>query len=181
MNERPLVYLAGPDVFRLDSVAVANSMKSDCTEVGLEGVFPLDAKMPEALASKSGDEKAEWIYNANVELIEGCAGVIANINPFRSVSADPGTAFEIGFAIALKLPVTAWSEDQRHYDKRLASQDLGRVVQGKDGKLLDTLTNTTVEDFGHLDNLMLCVPLVGSRVHKDFAQAATALARVLSK
>ena len=181
MNERPRVYLAGPDVFLPDAHAAADSMKAACADAGLEGVFPLDADMPPTIAAKSGDRQAAWIYRANVDLIQGCAGVIANLTPFRGVSTDPGTAFEIGFATALRLPVTAWSLDRRPYHQRLASLDPRRVVQARPGTLVDTLDTTTVENFGHPDNLMLCVPLVRSRVHDSFAEAAAALARVLLK
>ncbi len=181
MNERPRVYLAGPDVFLPDAHAAADSMKAACADVGLEGVFPLDADMPQTIAAKSGDRQAAWIYRANVDLIQGCAGVVANLTPFRGVSADPGTAFEIGFATALRLPVTAWSLDQQPYHDRLASQAPHLVVHERDGTLVDTLDKTTVENFGHPDNLMLCVPLVQSRVHDSFAEAAAALVRVLLK
>ena len=49
------------------------------------------------------------ISAGNEELIRSCRLLIANLTPFRGPSADVGTAYEIGFARALKLPVYAYS------------------------------------------------------------------------
>ena len=41
-STRPRVYLAGPDVFLPDALAVGEAKKRLCADHGLEGVFPLD-------------------------------------------------------------------------------------------------------------------------------------------
>jgi nucleoside 2-deoxyribosyltransferase len=36
------VYLAGPEVFLPDAIAIGNKKKRLCTEFGFEGLFPFD-------------------------------------------------------------------------------------------------------------------------------------------
>lgn len=128
------IYLAGPDVFHPDAAGRAASMKAACAAAGHEGVFPLDPAQAEYPAGAP-----EWlrIHLANEAHIRACDAMIANITPFRGVSADPGTAWEMGFMRALGRPVWAWSED---------ISDLAARVP-PDGLMVET--------FGLADNLML--------------------------
>lgn len=100
----PRIYLAGPNVFRPDAVAFGAALKRKCTDAGLLGCFPLDNE----INGSSPAETARLIYEANVALIETSHAVVADISPFRSPNMDPGTAWEIGYAIAKGLPVFAW-------------------------------------------------------------------------
>ena len=43
-------------------------------------------------------EIAGAIFDANIQKIDECSAVIANITPFRDPGMDAGTAFEIGYA-----------------------------------------------------------------------------------
>jgi nucleoside 2-deoxyribosyltransferase len=109
-------------------------MKAACAAAGHEGVFPLDP----ALVACAPDTP-EWlrIHLANEAHIRACDAMIANITPFRGVSADPGTAWEMGFMRALDRPVWAWSEDARDLAARVPPDGL------------------MIEAFGLADNLML--------------------------
>lgn len=142
------VYLAGPDVFLADAIDVGRIKKARCKEHGLVGVFPLDAEL--ALACEDGI--SERIFNANVALMRQSAAVIANITPFRGMSADAGTIFEVGFAFALGKPVFAYTTVAMHYrDRVVDALGLGDVAKGRqfagDGM--------SIENFGLVDNLMI--------------------------
>jgi nucleoside 2-deoxyribosyltransferase len=134
------IYLAGPDVFRPDALAWGKSLKAMCREFGFEGRFPLDNDAPDGL---SGRALADWIYAANIALIRQCDLVMANLEPFRGYEPDSGTAFEVGFAAALGMPVWGY--------------------HAPTGSILDQVPNTAgidaaglqVEDFGMSRNLML--------------------------
>ena len=130
------IYLAGPDVFFPDSAARAAAMKAACARFGMQGVFPLDA--PAAAPAYPADAP-EWlrIHIANEAHIRGCDAMVAHITPFRGASADPGTAWEMGFMRALGRPVLAWTTEPRDYAARVP----------EDGSM--------IEDFGLADNLML--------------------------
>lgn len=173
MSAKPKVYLAGPDVFLPDPGAAAASMKAVCASVGLEGVFPLDAELrrqPDEPPAVFGAR----IRAANLNLIRTAHGVIANVSPFRGPCADDGTAYEMGFAAALGLPVFAWSADVRSLLERTKSR---LILTGSDGEWRDG-DGMLVEEFGLPVNLMLVDPATGP-VHHDFASAARAAAKKL--
>lgn len=87
------VYISGPDVFAPNAKEIGEKYKSICAKHGLRGLYPLDS-----------DVKPDWasgIYRANIDMIRQADIVVANLNPFRGDCVDDGTAFEIGYAVAL--------------------------------------------------------------------------------
>ena len=52
-------------------------------------------------------EQARRISRANEGLMRSCDALVANLTPFRGVSMDSGTAFEVGFMQALGRPLGA--------------------------------------------------------------------------
>ncbi len=102
------IYLAGPDVFLPDAKTFAKTKKKLCAEYGFEGVFPLDPEIKNA-SELAPAEPAETIARNNEALMRSCDLLIANCTPFRSVSMDPGTAYEVGFMRALGRPVLGYS------------------------------------------------------------------------
>lgn len=138
------IYLAGPDVFYPDAIALGRAKKEICARYGFEGHYPFDNEVELAPTPACGFE----ISRLNEDLIERCDTVIANLSPFRGPSADPGTVFEIGFAAALGKKVHGYSSDARRYRERLAEWD--RHVEGdRDGR------GHSIENFGLADNLMI--------------------------
>jgi nucleoside 2-deoxyribosyltransferase len=145
----PTVYLAGPEVFFPDVEAIAARLKALCATHGLTGLFPTDAERPVG----DGISTARAIYLGNVDLIDRSDAVIADISPFRGAGMDPGTAWEIGYAIARGLPVFAYSHDLRPYADRVGPAAPGpRGPVDGDGLL--------IEDFGLVENLMITESVV---------------------
>lgn len=140
------LYLAGYDVFRPDAVAYGERLKALCARYGFEGLYPLDKAGP---AHLSGPELAAWIYRANIALIRQADGVIANLNPFRGAEPDSGTAFEVGYAVALGKPVWAYTSVAGSIIEQVA------VAKSTDGLSHIDAQGYTVEDFGMNLNLML--------------------------
>ncbi|WP_064575761.1 nucleoside 2-deoxyribosyltransferase [Cupriavidus gilardii] len=142
----PTVYLAGPDVFRPDAMAHGQALKALCAQHGFTGLFPLDHQLPAGLA---GEAAARWIYQANAALIRRADLVMANLDDFRGPGEpDSGTAFEVGFAVALGKPVWAYTGDRGTIVERATA---GHDAQGRP---LDA-RGFHVEDFGLGKNLML--------------------------
>ena len=83
---------------------------------------------------------------------------------------DPGTAWEIGFAIARGLPVFAWSLDLRPYAERVGPGRPGR----RGGADADGLL---IEDFGLVENLMIAesVRAIDATFEAALARCATHL------
>ena len=146
------VYLAGPDVFLPDPVAWLERKKAICASVGLTGVSPFD-DLPDQPPEWAGLPEWHRIARRNEAHIRRCSAVIANLTPFRGPSVDAGTAFEIGFARALGLPVFGYATVTAPFlDRTLASIGGGR--QDPDGSWWDP-DGLLVEQFGLFDNLMI--------------------------
>ncbi|NEN75246.1 nucleoside 2-deoxyribosyltransferase [Pelistega sp. NLN82] len=134
------IYLAGFDVFRQDAVDHGLFLQQLCQQYGFKGNYPLDNTAPSHL---TGQALAQWIYEANIQLIQQADIVIANVNPFRGFEPDSGTVFEIGYAKALGKTVCIYTEQQK---------DLRTQVPHKNG--IDQ-QGFIVEDFGLNLNLMI--------------------------
>jgi nucleoside 2-deoxyribosyltransferase len=140
-------YLAGPDVFHPQMTDLAAGKRDLCARHGLTGCFPLDNAAD--LSNLSGRDAALAIYQANIALIESCDLLIANLTPFRGVSADPGTVFELGYMTALGRPVAGYSLETASYPMRVRDSAWAASDSSldRDGQ--------QIEDFGLGDNLML--------------------------
>jgi len=170
------IYLAGFDVFRKDALAHGEQLKALCAAYDFEGLYPLDKAAP---AGMPGPEIARWIYDANLALIRRADMVMANLDDFRGPGEpDSGTAFEVGFAVALQKPVWAYSADAGTLLDRVA------VSKDADGTALDA-RGFVVEDFGLAKNLMLacsvrlvaggakeCLEAIAERARRRAAEAA---------
>jgi nucleoside 2-deoxyribosyltransferase len=155
MSSRPRLYLAGPEVFLPDALAQARYKLELCVRHGFDGVFPKDQSMN--LAGLPKREQARRIAAANEALMHTCAGLIANLTPFRGVSMDAGTAFEIGFMRALGRPVLGYTNVMAEYRWRVEAyrkQDVGMP----DADAPDV----TVEDFDLAENLMIEAAIIAS-------------------
>jgi nucleoside 2-deoxyribosyltransferase len=138
-------YLAGPDVFLPDAVAVGHAKREICAAHGLEGHYPLDSEV----AGGNPRDMAMTISRLNEELVARCDIVLANLTPFRSPSLDPGTAFEIGFARALGKRIYGYSADTATLPQRTR-----RFFALADDAAADP-RGYAIEDFGLTDNLMI--------------------------
>ncbi|BDX17772.1 nucleoside 2-deoxyribosyltransferase [Halopseudomonas aestusnigri] len=142
----PSVYLAGFDVFYPDAQARGEYLKALCATHGLEGLYPLDAALPEGLSDPAG-----WICQANLDSLRRADAVLANLGHFRGNEPDSGTVFEVGFACALGKPVWAYFPDQQPMIEQLPRDEQGLCPDG-----------FVVENFGLPRNLMLACSWVGA-------------------
>lgn len=163
---KPCVYLAGPAVFLPNAIEEGERLKAICVAHGLQGLFPLDSKLE--TDGLSPQQIAARIKHANMDMIRKSIAVIADYTPFRGSGMDAGTAFEVGFAEALGIPVFAYSEDRRDYRARVQHAQPTEVDAA--GELRDT-DGLLVEDFGLSENLMLAA---GIEVFESAAEAIAA-------
>jgi nucleoside 2-deoxyribosyltransferase len=115
MTARPTIYLAGPTVFEPDPEASFAAMKAICARHGLEGVSPLDNQIGlEGIAP--GRDLLRRIVSADIALMRRLDGGVFCLDGFRGApEMDAGTAFEIGYMVALGKPVAGWTRDPRLY------------------------------------------------------------------
>ena len=150
MARRKRIYLAGPEVFLPNAKAVGADKKRFAAEAGFEGCFPLDTAVD--LDGLTDQEKAARIYQACADMMRTCDLAIANCTPFRGVSMDSGTAYEIGFMRALGRPVFGYSCAAGSLAERSAAyRRSGQLPWDSDR------ADVEIENFGHAENLMIAV------------------------
>lgn len=151
---RPRLYLAGPEVFLPNAVAVGRAKAALCEAAGLEGVFPADQSLD--LSGLDPRGIAKRIFDTDEAMMRSCHGIIANLTPFRGVSMDPGTAYEMGFMRALGRPVFGYTNASLGYRRRAKLyRQTGRLPF--DGDYEDV----QIEDLGLAENLMIEMAVMG--------------------
>jgi nucleoside 2-deoxyribosyltransferase len=133
------VYLAGPDVFRKNAVVFLQRLKDLCTQYDFIGLSPLDNEV-----NPTAKHVAASIFVGNLDLIDECDIIIANLDPFRGPNIDDGTAFEIGYGYAKGKQIYGYTlYNETSLEKLTTTYDCGYSVY------------TEVENFGYCRNLML--------------------------
>ena len=152
------LYLAGPEVFLPDAAEIGAAKTALCRAYGFAGLFPLDEPLE---AHGAPREHARAIYRSCRTMIARADAIIANLTPFRSISADPGTVFELGVFAGAGKPLFAYSN--------VAEDLLGRTRRALPSVRFDPTrdhwvdgSGAEIEDFGNADNLMLDMALAES-------------------
>jgi nucleoside 2-deoxyribosyltransferase len=143
-------YLAGPEVFLPDAIAIGQSKKKLCAEHGFQGLFPFDN---EVKPDDSGRRTDQRIYRANVAMIHAADFGICNLTPFRGPSADVGTVFELGMLVGLGKPVFGYTNDDADLLTRM--RNLKSAQYDSANTTWRDLSGMAIEDFGNSDNLMI--------------------------
>ncbi|MFC3124684.1 nucleoside 2-deoxyribosyltransferase [Pseudoroseomonas globiformis] len=152
---RRRAYLAGPDVFLPYAMAHAARKAAICDRYGIEACPPLNEDVA-SLEAMTAEEAWSGIYRKDIAMMEACDFAIANLTPFRGVSADSGTLVEIGWFLGRGRPVFGYSNSAEEFAPR-CHRHLG--------VLPDPLPGITVEGFGLPDNLMIQGALMQSGGH----------------
>jgi len=151
VNNRLRIYIAGPEVFLRDAIRIGAEKKDLCTKYGFEGIYPFDV---EAGTDAAPQITGLSISRMNESLIRKCDILIANITPFRGISADVGTAYEMGYARALGKHVYAYTNIVKLFSERVQEYFCDTVIRDSDGMLRDS-HGMKVEEWGLIDNLMI--------------------------
>jgi nucleoside 2-deoxyribosyltransferase len=138
-------YLAGPDVFLPHALAHAAAKVKICAKYGILGRPPINDDF-EQLARLPAEKAWRAIYQKDIDMMEDCDIIIANLTPFRGASADAGTLIELGWFLGRNKPIYAYSNTATLFTARSKTQTAA---------LPDPIPNLVVEGFGLPDNLMI--------------------------
>jgi nucleoside 2-deoxyribosyltransferase len=141
------IYLAGPEVFLPDALAIGQRKQDICRRLGVTGLYPLDTAV-----DLSARDASLQIFKGLEEMMDAADAIIANLTPFRGPGADPGTVYELGYMAGRGKRCFSYCNDPAPYAERVARHTT--VTTGSDNRLIDR-DGLTVEDFGLPDNLMM--------------------------
>lgn len=161
--EKSKIYLAGPEVFYPNAIAIGEKHKEFCNANGYIGLYPLD----NCIKRKTPDETAQAIVEANIKMIQECDFVLANLSDFRgspeNPACDSGTAWECGYALAIGKKVIAYTNNNNsipreivnHLDLAIVSREFGKLFFYLDTVIFktshDTITNAILPLILNLD------------------------------
>lgn len=169
MRSAKRIYLAGPDVFLRDALAVAAAKKALCARHGYVGAFPFDAVLD--FTNLTPRQKALRIYASDVALMDSCDVCVAHMTPFRGPSMDVGTAYEMGYMRAQGKLVLGYTNVVGDIGARTASLVGGAErLTRRDGGVLEDPDQLMIEGMGMVDNLMLDGGVIASGFEIEITQ-----------
>lgn len=159
MPTQPRIYLAGPEVFTRDPLALGAAKRRICASHQLAGVYPMDQMvLPAGLAPR---EQGRAIAASIERVMRSCDAAIINMTPFHGPSMDVGTAYEAGFMRGLGRPVFGYSNSATPFRERVSAFWGGAITLRPSGAL-EGPDGMELEDFSLADNLMIEGGLAGS-------------------
>lgn len=143
--------MAGPEVFLPNAREMLDRKIALARSYGFTPVSPGDLTVPE---TETRHQRGLAISAINESLMSSADLIIANLTPFRGVSADVGTVFELGFMCARGCPAFAFSNSSENHFQRVRALHGGDVHLGSDGRHRGA-DGLALENFDMTDNLML--------------------------
>lgn len=145
------IYVAGPEVFLPNARETMDRKAELCRAYGFQAICPGDLEIPPQPTKKAFGLA---ISTVDEDMMNRSDGIIANLTPFRGISADVGTCFELGYMCAQGKLVAAYTNVvESHFERTLQyydgqiTEDVKGYRRGPDG--------LSLEDFSMIDNLMM--------------------------
>jgi len=162
------VYLAGPEVFLPNAREMLDKKIALTRQYGFVPVSPGDVEIPASQAGEGehsgqnltipphmeGREKGLFISKVNEELMLSADMILANLTPYRGISADVGTVYELGFMCGRGCPAYAFTNVVRGHFERVKEYYHGDIRTDANGRRHGA-DGLMVEDYALVDNLML--------------------------
>lgn len=147
------VYIAGPDVFFRNAAEVMRRKGELALEYGFHPWTLAEGDLdPTGLTPRQFGLRIGLLNEGKMDAADF---IIANLTPFRGISADVGTAYEVGYMRAQGKPVFAYTNSPRDYFTRLTED----YYRGATPEVVDGVTRGAdglmIENHGMIDNLML--------------------------
>lgn len=97
---KPIAYLADFEMFLPTCEETVRQWKKTCDKYGIIGLFPGEGEKVEP-----GEDFWRRVFLHDVENMEKSDMVIAQLDDWRGKQPDSGTLFEVGYYLALGMPV----------------------------------------------------------------------------
>lgn len=112
-----IIYAAGPDVFRENATQYLCSLCELGEQYGFQVITPFESD-PLAKDKFPENEVPFIIGRNNFRLIDQCDIVVANLDMFRGMCIDDGTAVEIGYAFRAGKMICGYTDDYRNLKQK---------------------------------------------------------------
>jgi nucleoside 2-deoxyribosyltransferase len=168
MTANRTVYLGGPEVFLPNATDIVMKKAAMCPAYGFTASIPVDTHGND-WGHMTPTQISRAIYQANVDTMKAVDIGIFDLTPFRGISADAGTIFEVGLMVGMGKPVFAYTNMPGDYIDRFgfkqAEPNVNAMIAWVDER------GWRIENFGNADNLMIdsAVSLNGA----DIVRSAT--------
>jgi len=116
MQDKLLVYIAGPWVFRPNASEFQEAVRNNLKSTLWEPVFPVD---PIPGVGSMDASYALGIHRHCVAQIDRCDAILAELSPWYGHMPDSGTVFEVGYAAAKGKQVVLWTTETKPLRERL--------------------------------------------------------------
>lgn len=145
------IYVAGPEVFLPNAREIMDRKVELCRSYGFQAICPGDLEIPPQPTKKAFGLA---ISTVDEDMMNRADGVIANLTPFRGISADVGTCFELGYMCAQGKLVAAYTNVAENYFERAARYYDDRITEDAKG-IRRGPGGLSLENFDMIDNLMI--------------------------
>lgn len=152
MENQKKIYIAGYDVFHPQAKKIGEMYKKLCNLYGYKGMFPLDNE----IQGNNKQDVASKIFHKNIECIDNCDIIVANLNSFRGVEPDSGTCFECGYGYAKGKKIYGYVSNKITILDKVKKHDKCTYTNGQ---LFDA-NGYGIENFDLPLNLMLSIPII---------------------
>jgi nucleoside 2-deoxyribosyltransferase len=154
MSTPKTVYLAGPEVFLPEGIALIRQKAALCARYGFVANIPSDKSLDSRKAA-GPTQISRKIYQANVETMKTSDFGICDLTPFRGPSADAGTVFELGLMTGLGKPVFGYTNVPGDYLDRIGLKQAFPDPSAPATMIWRDENGWHIEDYGNADNLMI--------------------------
>jgi nucleoside 2-deoxyribosyltransferase len=145
------VYLAGPEVFLANAREQLDRKIALTRAAGFEPIAPGDLTIPPQPTKRLVGHAISAVDEA---MMDGADAIIANLTPYRGVSADTGTCFELGYMCAKGKLAYGYTNVAPDLRARLIGYYGGDVYTDEAG-LLRGPDGLTIDDVDMSDSLMM--------------------------
>jgi len=145
------IYLAGPEVFLPNAREMLDLKAAMARAAGFTPLSPGDLHVPRHPSMRG---YAFAISEVNERMMLEADAIIANLTPWRGISADAGTVYELGFMCALDKIAYAYTNIAKRHFERVADYYHGRHATDAEGTPRGP-DGLAMEDYELMDNLML--------------------------
>jgi len=170
VNEKPLIYLAGPERYDPDAAERYRKMKQICEGYGYDVLTPIDRARNETVVIEGNPfQRAAIQFYRYTQHVRDCDIILANLNDFRGYEPNNDVSFECGMGYQLGKKLIGYMDSTTIMKKRIPNYGAEREYRDECGR--------NAENFDYPINLMFSgsMPILEASCFEDVMRQAADL------